>query len=214
MIARRFFWPTTALLLGALVPTVIHGYLDSTIDDGRRAAMVPDVLGEFIATAPGVHSEAWMWRTFESRDWVERDYRDPGGTVIRLSIVRSYDAKRLYHHPELALTDGIDLESAGTRPAPGTPEVTVHVLDGAVGPVAAYVLLYGDRAVARPYLFQMRLATEQLFSGRQAMTLFFAFVVERGDRGEPDAALQLLGDAVRAFSNLAARAAGAGGDAG
>jgi len=210
MIARRFFWPITALLLGALVPTVIHGYLDSTIDDGRRAAMVPERLGEFAATPSGARTDGWMWRVFESRDWIERDYRGPGGSVIRLSIVRSYDAKRLYHHPELALTEGIDLESAGTRPAPGTPEVTVHVLDGATGPAAAYVLLYGDRAVAHPYLFQMRLATEQLFSGRQAMTLFFAVVVERGDGGEPDAALQLLGDAVRAFSNRES----AGGDAG
>jgi len=210
MIARRFFWPTAALLLAALVPTVIHAYLDSTIDDGRRAAMVPEELGEFVATAPGVHTDAWMWRTFESRDWVERDYRGPGGTVIRLSIVRSYDAKRLYHHPELALTDGIDLESAGTRQAPGMPDIPVHLLAGTAGTAAAYVLLYGDRAVARPYLFQIRLATEQLVSGRQAMTLFFAAIVDRGEGGEPGPALQLLGDAVRAFSN----AESAGGNAG
>ena len=94
---------------------------------------------------------------------------------MTLTVVRSYDLKALYHHPELAVAYGTSFEGARVEVLPGSPDIPVHVLRTGreSGPAAMYVLHYDDRFVSDPILFQIRTAGELLFKGRRAMTLFF-----------------------------------------
>ena len=88
--------------------------------------------------------------------------------------VRSYDMKRLYHHPELAVTDHeyetghvIQVEQDGVP-------VDVHVLPGMNKGMAAYALVYRGATVASPYLFQLTVAPDLLLGGQRPLTLVFA----------------------------------------
>jgi hypothetical protein len=157
----------------ALVPTIIHAYAGVVVDDGLRASMVPESLAGFDSRA-SERSENWGERRFESHDWVERVFVTPNGEVP-LTIVRSYDLKALYHHPELAVAYGTDFQRARVEPLPGQPDIPMHVLETVRegGPAAFYVLHYDGRFINDPIRFQVRTASELLFGGRQAMTLFF-----------------------------------------
>ena len=90
---------------------------------------------------------------------------------------RSYDAKRLYHHPELAVMRGTETTPAGITRAAARPDVPLHVLttkkESRKG-VAVYALLYDRRFVESPVLFQLRTSAELLVTGRKPMTLFLA----------------------------------------
>jgi hypothetical protein len=70
------------------------------------------------------------------------------------------------------------------------------------GPVALYVLHYGERFVEDPIAFQFQTAAELLFMGRQAMTLFF-LTDERptGSNIEDLPALDLLFTAIERFTD-------------
>ena len=94
---------------------------------------------------------------------------------MKLSVIRSYDFKSLYHHPELAVSYGPSWVRSEVKRFSQRPEIPVYMVytDSDGGPVAMYVLLYDDRFVPDPIMFQIRTAGELLFSGRKAMTLFF-----------------------------------------
>lgn len=175
MISPRFAPATVALLTLALVPTVLHSYRGVTVDDGRRVRELPEILNG-ARSAPTARRAGWVEANLASTDWIERNYRVDTQSV-RLFAARSYDLKRLYHHPELALLRGMQTTPAGRRTLPGRPDVPIHLLQTARGTergVAAYVLEYDGRYIARPLLFQVRTAGELLFSGRRAMTLILA----------------------------------------
>lgn len=172
MISLRYAAPILALLSGALLPTFIHQYLGLTIDDGRKV----DAIGWQLA---GLTGEATSRRpsfgaAYESHDWLERRYTGTAGEVT-LFVARSFDAKHLYHHPENVVLRGKLFESRGTRRFEPRPDIPVHVLTsvGSGGELAAYALLYDDRFVDNPYLFQLRTSWELLIGGRKPMTLFF-----------------------------------------
>ena len=173
------YLPALALLLAlALVPTLIHSYADDTESDGRVTTAVPEALAGFTSTSSR-RAEGWGARRFDSFDWIEREYRRPGAEV-RLTIVRSYDLKALYHHPELAVAYGGTFGGSFDRQEvvrfAARPDIPVHVLRPAVGAtsLAMYVLEYDGEYVERPLWFQVRTAGALLFSRRKAMTLFFA----------------------------------------
>ena len=113
-------------------------------------------------------------RRFESDDWVERTYAN-GSREVRLTVVRSYDLKTLYHHPELAVAYGPSFQRETLSTLPGRPAMPVHVLAPRAGSDvhAMYVLRYDDHFVADPIWFQIRTAGELLFKPRQPMTMFF-----------------------------------------
>ena len=200
MIAHRYVPIVCALLALALVPTLIHSYSDSRPHDGRTAAAVSTALAGYAAT-PTTRSATWGERRFDSDDWVERTYRD-GKRSIRLTVVRSYDPKSLYHHPELAVADGTSFSGVQiVRPA-ARPDLPLHVLTPAPGvsATAAYVLHYNGRFVEDPILFQIRTASELLVTRRQAMTLFFALDQDpAGDDSSRAALADLLTAAVDDF---------------
>lgn len=200
MISHRFA-PITAALLGlALVPTVIHSYRGITIDDGLRVSAIPEVL----AGAPSKATDRrarWVESNLAATDWIERNYR-LGAENVRLFAARSYDPKRLYHHPELAVLRGTQTASAGRTVLPGRAEVPVHLLRTSRGSLvgfAAYVLHYDGEYVANPLRFQVRTAGELLFSGRRAMTLILASDLSGADTAEGAPDMELLRMAVEAF---------------
>lgn len=210
MISHRFAPVTVALLAFALVPTVIHSYRGLTVDDGLRVAAIPDVLAG-APSKPTDRRAQWVEARFEATDWFERTYR-VGTDAVRVFAARSYDPKRLYHHPELAILRGFETVAGGVGRLPDRPDVPVHLLaisrDGRRG-LAAYVLLYDGRYVEHPLLFQIRTGADLLFSGRKAMTLIMASDL-RGSAASPEKApsLSVLGAAIDAFEAAArARAA-------
>ena len=164
------------LIALALVPTLLHNYFDLKSDDGYTAVAIgPKLAG--LSSRPSDRREGWAKKFLDSDDWSERHYQQKDGGEIRLFVSRSYDLKRLYHHPELAVAYGEDLRDAGTARLPGMTDVVVHVLRGNGGQgtgLALYALLYGGSFVDNPYTFQLRTAGELLFGPRRPMTLFFA----------------------------------------
>ena len=173
-VSTRYVVPLAVVLAIGMVPTLIHSYAGVTVDDGVRAHdLNVRIQG---ASAPETSRKPdWVKRRLASEDWQERRY-SIGGREVVLFIGRSYDAKALYHHPELALAYGIDFESRGIVDLKGVP---VHALSGRTQPnLAMYALHADDSFVADPVRFQLRNATSGLFRGRLPMTLFFA--LERG----------------------------------
>lgn len=170
--STRYATPIALLIALALVPVVIHSYVGATATDGRRVSDVPLVLGAFTGAAT-VRDATWGQRHFESEDWFERTYRDGSAEVV-LTVVRSYDLKRLYHHAELDIAYGIPFVTHDVTRALGD-ERPVHLLRTDDGKsIAAYALHYGEAFVEHPYRLQLRTAGELLVSPRRPMTLFFA----------------------------------------
>src|SRR5664280_2539690 len=102
MISARYALPVAFVLMLALIPTVIHSYLGLKTDDGLSVKNIKPVLDNFYSI-PTNRQPGWGEVTFGSEDWIERIYTDEQGKSLRLFVGRSYDHKRLYHHPELAL---------------------------------------------------------------------------------------------------------------
>jgi hypothetical protein len=183
MIAHRYVPAICVLLALALVPTLIHSYSDYRPQDGHTAAALSTTLAGFSST-PTTRGAMWGKRRFDSDDWMERTYQD-GRRDVRLTVVRSYDPKRLYHHPELAIADGTGFAGVHIVHPKQRVDMPVHALTPAAGvdAAAAYVLHYGGRFVDDPILFQLRTAGELLVTPRQPMTLFFAIEHNLSDRG-------------------------------
>ncbi len=175
MMSPRYASAVLALLVISLVPTIIHSYVGATVVDGRTAAAaVPDVEG--FTSADTNRKPGWGEHEFDSSDWTERSYSSPGEEVV-LTVVRSYDPKKLYHHPELSIADRkAAFTQHSTMRVAGRPDMPIHVLQSDQGPgaVAMYVLDYDDQFVEDPIRFQLLTAGQLLFSGRKAMTLLFA----------------------------------------
>ena len=183
MISIRYAPAVTVLLALALIPTVRNSYGEPRIADGRTLQAIPTALaGRFGATTE--RGTAWTRPTLAAEDAIERRY----GSDMTLFAARSFDAKRLYHHPELAVAYGRSYSSAGTREAASRPGVTIHWLTGD-DVWAIYALSYGDTFVSDPFQFEMRRAITTLVQPREPMTLFF--VHGRG-QATPEAEALLL----------------------
>jgi len=127
MLSTRYATAVLLLLGLAAVPTVIHSYRDSTIADGHSARGIPMRLaGE--TGAPTTRRAGWGEDRFGATDWTERRYGSP---EVKLFVGRSFDSKRLYHHPELAVDYGQSYGQSEVVRLPGRPDVPVHVLRSA-----------------------------------------------------------------------------------
>ena len=200
MISSRFIPVTCVLLALALVPTLIHSYAGVLVVDTRSTAAIPETLGGFSSTPTG-RNATWGKRKFDSDDWIERRYASAGDEVV-LTVVRSYDLKTLYHHPELAIADETPYTESAVMRFESNESIPVHVLRSNTGERAGalYVLHYDDRFVENPIRFQMRTAGELLLSGRKPMTLFFArHRVTSGSEREQAAASGVLFSAIERF---------------
>lgn len=173
MISSRYALPLTLILMLALIPTVIHSYLGLKTEDGLSVKNIKPVLDNF-NSVPTNRQPGWGEETFGSEDWVERIYTDEQGKSLRLFVGRSYDHKRLYHHPELALSYAKDLSSAGQILLSGQPEIPVNLLRHETLPnMAAFVLLYDGKFIDNPISHQIGDSLKQLISPGKPMTLFY-----------------------------------------
>lgn len=185
MISPRHVPAVCLLLAAALVPTLIHSYSGDVADDGLRTAAIPENLVGLVSSPSGRPAN-WGQRRFGSDDWIERNYQGQGQHV-RLTVVRSYDPKSVYHHPELAVaygpTYGSSFGRREVRRLESPPGLPVHVLhpspEGRA--LGLYVLHYDGDFIADPLWFQIRTAGQLLFSRRKPMTLFFAHDLGGGD---------------------------------
>lgn len=203
--------PTVAVMLGlALVPTVIHSYRGSRLDDAVRTARIATSL-EGMNSTPTGRRPGWVQSTFETTDWIERTYVGAGGEIT-LFVARSYDAKRLYHHPELALLRGTQTTPAGVVTSRARPDVPLHVIGTSrnmTPGVALYALHYDGGYIDNPVLFQLRTAFELLVSRRKPLTLFMASSLSGAPDTVQDApATRLLLAAIADFERQAAGGAG------
>jgi hypothetical protein len=174
MISPRYSLAVILLLLIALIPTVIHTYVGAKSDDGKSVKLVPEVLNGWSSTPYSRHKAKWVNDMYGSNDWLERIYASPGKTDIRLFVARSYDHKRLYHHPELGLSHGKKLEREGIVVLPGEESIPVHLHNEADGDeFVAYVLLYEGGYIESPIAHQLQNVFGQLVSSRKPMTMFY-----------------------------------------
>ena len=169
MISTRYLPATAAVLAFALVPTVLHTYVGMTESDGKTTAAINHRLADLDGIDTG-RSAVWVEEQYGATDFIERRYT----SGVTLFAARSYDPKRLYHHPELGVAHGRSYESvAVTRVSTPSGSLPVHVLTGQGG-LACYVLLYNGEFVENPLSFQARQVFSMLVSPRRQMTLFFS----------------------------------------
>lgn len=199
MISARYAPAACLMLALALVPTVIHSYVGVTVKDGMTTKRIPESMLGY-ASGRDQRDPGWGGREFLSDDWFDRIYASKGQEV-RLTVVRSYDLKRLYHHPELAIAYGIPLTSHEVQRFPAGPDIPVHVLRGDTS-LAMYALYYDGYFVEEPIAFQLRTAGEMLFTPRRAMTLFFLRPVRGSaiDESGASSLADLLVAAIRSFA--------------
>jgi hypothetical protein len=176
VLSPRYATATLVLLALALVPTVVTSYVRGTVvEQPPLRDLLPDVLDGRMS-APTNRRASTIKREFDSDDWGEREYAGIGEPAIKVLVVRSYDMKRLYHHPELAVSEANYAAAQLVSVPSAAGALDVHVLEGEEGRhrMAAYALLYRGRTVARPLLFQLTVAPELLLLGRRPLTLVFA----------------------------------------
>ena len=205
ILSARYATPTLVVLALALVPTVVNVYVGRKVVEGPPLSeALPSVLAGQMSQ-PTTRKATTIRREFASDDWVERVYASGLGPGVKVLAVRSYDMKRLYHHPELAISDA-NYGTAEVHEVPAADgPLAVHVLHGEKGGTAAYALLYKGRTVSNPYLFQLRVAPEFLLLGQRPLTLVFAEdETGRGDQSAADApAVQRVVAAIAALRGQA-----------
>jgi hypothetical protein len=203
MMSWRCLPAACALLAVALVPTLIHSYSPVPVPPEPVATTVPARLAGYVSR-PSSRNATWGQRRFNSDDWVERDYVGASGERVTLTVVRTFDAKSVYHHPELAVAYGTSFVDETVARWPEWSDIPVHVLEPGPGvnATAAYVLHYDGRFIDNPIMFQVRTAGELLFSRRKPMTLLFAIARDEASRTkrEESAALVVLRAAIESMS--------------
>jgi hypothetical protein len=182
VIATRYLPALGALLALACIPTIIHSYAGTTVMDGRSAASLPLRLNG-AEGRPSGRSVTSVQGIYAATDFVERQY----GRDLTLFVARSYDFKRLYHHPEHAVARGDGYEGAVVERPEKRPEIPIFVLKGTQQRVSVYALLYEDEFVENPIRFQLHNALTSLIRPRSPMTLFFVRGKAETDPPDSDA---------------------------
>ena len=173
MISTRYDRPLLIIIMLALIPTIIHSYLDLKTNDNLSTHQISPILGSFVSK-PTQRKPEWGEDTFACYDWIERNYTNQQGKSVRLFVGRSYDHKRLYHHPELVLSYGKDLKMLEEMQYAAQPKIPVKLLANETRPViAAYALLYDKQFVENAITHQLKSSIIQLITPRKPMTLFY-----------------------------------------
>jgi len=173
-LSLRYVRPLSVCLLLALIPVVVHSYIRVQVDDcGNPSALLPQFDPAY---GPSSKRDAWMRDRFQSSQWQEGSFSQDG-LRLDFSIVRSYDAKRLYHRPENSL---VEEQAVVERRViewvqDGSGSLPIHrAYYGDTDPAiaVAYLLVYRSAPVASPYWPQLRAAPAEVVTGSRPMTLF------------------------------------------
>lgn len=203
--APTFAKLTLLLVLVTFTATAPLAYFDWRVVESPLVAEVVSGNLEGLQSVATDRTAGSVRRAFATEDWIERRYTTEAGEPVTLFVVRSYDMKRLYHHPELAIVRGLDLMSEGAQTVSShSGPVDVHLLRGRAGTgAAAYALLYRNHTVLNPLTFQVRTAVDALLSGRRPMTLVFALAPEHAEADDdPSPALPIVLAAVDALRDV------------
>lgn len=180
--SSRYALYVCILLLFALVPTGIHTYYGARHIDGKSVSLIKIDQGSF-ASGKDKRGPKWGEIIFASNDWIDRDYTTSSGSKVKLFAARSYDLKKIYHHPELAILYGNNVREAGIVNYKEYPGIPFHVLKEESGRgIGAYVLLYDGEYISNPISFQILTSIKMLFGPRKPMTIILAY--EFGTRQE------------------------------
>jgi hypothetical protein len=189
VISTRYAWAAAAVLLVAAAPTWLN--LARRPAEPAPGALEAE-LGDLGQCEPGRRKAETTLETFAARDFATRQYG-----AIELFAARTYDGKKLFHFPELALTYGRAATAA--RDVEGARVIEFAEPRGVR--VAAYALLYGKRPVAQPIRFYLSILPELFIGRREPMTL--VYVQGDAEKGGEKALEQelraLLGRAVDAL---------------
>jgi hypothetical protein len=189
VLSARYACAAAAFLLVAAIPTALNAWhAPAPLEPGTLAAKLAG-FGE-----PGARQAGWVLETFGAEDFATRSC---GG--LELFAARSYDGKRLFHFPELALTYGRAATAERDAPLPAR----VLEFDGERNVrVAAYALVYGRRAVERPISFYLSILPELFLGRREPMTLVYVQgEAPRARRAAlEEGVLRLLEDAVESLA--------------
>lgn len=174
MLATRYSIAVIGLLFIALIPTVIHNYLGLKADENFSVRNISEKLDEF-TSKPSSRLPLWGEETFDCYDWIERIYTDENTSNFRLFACKSFDHKRLFHHPELALSYGKSMAKDEIQwLTVDDRKIPVNVLRDANGAgLAAYVLWNDGHFVENPIQYQVKNTLELLVSPKRPMTLFY-----------------------------------------
>jgi len=202
MISKRYAPIVAVLLALTFFPVFVHTYAGLKEEDGRTSRGISPILTGLQSEATS-RSPQSMKKNFDSLDWIERRYLQKSGQALRLFVARSYDHKRLFHHPEIALVRGVDLEDLGITRIPGASEISFRLLrasNASSRDLVVYSLLHDQRFVEDPFRFLVQTAWSALFQRRKAMTLFFVYDPEAPETSLAEApAVRLLMEAIRDF---------------
>lgn len=173
MISDRYAKVISFILALVMVPTFVHSYLGAKTDDSFRAKSISNELAG-LRFADTNRNAAWVQDIFDSDDWIERRSIGTDDSRKLLFVARSFDYKKLYHHPELAILYGQDLVNGGVESI--IDNFPVHFLMARRGPgVVAYCLLHDKELIGNPLLFQLSTAMRSLVSSKKPMTLFLLY---------------------------------------
>ena len=204
MISTRHALPVIIIIFLALIPTIIHSYFDLKTSDNLSTRQISQILGSY-TSKPTQRKPEWGEDTFSCYDWIERIYTNSKGKSVRLFVGRSYDHKKLYHHPELALSYGKDLRMVEEIQYSQQPNITVKLLVNETKPfIAAYALLYDNKFVENAISHQLMSSFSQMITPRKPMTIFYVEEENRSEKSlfsETDAAL-VLEKAIKDFLSL------------
>lgn len=161
MISTRYAWAAAAILLVAAVPTWLN--LCRRAPEPAPGSLEAE-LGDLGPCEPGRRKAEPILEAFGARDFATRQYG-----LLELFAARTYDGKKLFHFPELALSYGrvatASRDVEGARVLEFKEPRNVHV--------AAYALLYGKRPVAQPIRFYLSILPELFVGRREPMTLLY-----------------------------------------
>jgi len=202
MISTRYLTLTCILLALALIPTTIHIYINAKFNDGRSVKNISTTLNSF-SSVPTNRNDSWGEDIFGSSDWFERIYQKGVKNTIRLFAARGYDHKRLYHHPELALSYAKSLHKIAQHNLPNHNKTPVHVFSNDDNSLlVAYILLYDNEFIANPINHQLSESIRLLFNSRKLMTLFYASeTIIPGTQFEQSDLAPLLSLAIQSFQS-------------
>lgn len=184
MLSRRYVLPLAVLSALALVPVVVHSYLGVQRDEcADPFRLVPST-----GRPEDSRRDRIMKRRLNAFQWKEGRLSGRDGLPESFySVVRSYEAKKLYYLLEQRLLDRVPDSESIVRVQSGGVELPIRKLYFAPHPghsaslVAAYLLVHDGAPVDNPYWSQLLAAPVQLFTGAKPMTAFFiTTVITRG----------------------------------